>query len=180
MLTLVSLQASKNPHVRNQVPCLPFKTLILKTVLSYPFLQPGSKSELTFISKIAGSHFKDHFQPPFINNNSLHFTPHLAWICLSLPRDSPGHRFQFILHCSRRIFLKGIGEVSLPVLHKVMSSFNLIKAFLKPTADYFLNGSSHYPASYLHSQILPSNHIRNHWQSPSSLCPLVPLYFCTS
>ena len=64
--------------------------------------------------------------------------------CLSLPKDLSACRLQFILHRTRRIFLKGGGEVSDLIIttngaqgHKPIQSHT--QAFLKSAPAYLLN-----------------------------------------
>lgn len=104
--------------------------------------------------------------------------------CLSLPKDLSARRLQFILHRTRRIFLKGGGEVSDLITttngaqgHKPIQSHT--QAFLKSAPAYLLNSSSQLTVSYSHPQISHPNHIRIPGIPPNSLCPLVPPYLGT-
>lgn len=157
----------------------PIQTLIL-TMVPSSFIHSGSKSESPFfasISKIC----------EFPLQGALPISIHQvqAFIILYLIRirvfPSLGIYLlagsKFILNRPRRIFRKRGGGrcliMSLLVVPNQGHEPNHTEAFLKSTPAYFLRGSSHYTASYLHPQILQPKHIRNLGHSPlSALCSL--------
>lgn len=116
--------------------------------------------------------------PPSLHSpgTSLYYSLLCMDQCLSLPKDLSACRLQFILHRTRRIFLKGGGEVSDLIIttngaqgHKPIPSHT--QAFLKSAPAYLLNSSSQLTVSYSHPQISHPNHIRNPRHSPKPSLP---------
>lgn len=103
--------------------------------------------------------------------------------CLPLPRNVSVCRFQFILTCPRRIFLN-IGEVINHVTHyqwcprSWTHSITQRPSWSQPLTTFLTVLPSILLSISTTKSYIP-NHIRNPWDSPNSLCPLVPLYLCT-
>lgn len=106
-------------------------------------------------------------RPPSLHSpgTSLYYSLLCLGQRLPLPKGLSARRLQLTLHRTRRIFLKGGGEVSDLTTttngaqgHKPIQSHT--QAFLKSAPAYLLNSSSQLTVSYSHSLISHPNHIR--------------------
>ena len=110
---------------------------------------------------------------------SLYYSLLRLYQCLPLPRDLSACRLQFILHCTRRIFQKGGGEVSDLVTtqgaqgHKSIQPHKGLPSWSQPLPTS-LTVAPNILLSYLHPQILHPNHIRNPWHSSKLSLPFGP------